>query len=68
VGLLTGGVLNFAAYETANGPTTSVQSGAQVQASYNQANGIYTGALIGYGVGAALGIAGFIVYFVENKS
>jgi tetratricopeptide (TPR) repeat protein len=66
-GLITGGGLNFAAAQVAAGPTSVVQSGAQVQAAYNQANNLWTGALIGYGVGAALGIAGFIVYFVENK-
>ncbi len=66
-GLLTGGALNFAASQIAEGPTSVVQSGAQVQAAYNQANSLWTGALIGYGVGAALGIAGFVVYFVENK-
>lgn len=66
-GLLTGGGLNFAASQIANGPTTTVQSGAQVQAAYSQANSLWTGALISYGVGAALGIAGFVVYVVEAK-
>jgi tetratricopeptide (TPR) repeat protein len=67
IGLLTGGGLNFAASQMVEGPTTVVQSGTQVNAVYAQANNLWTGALIGYGVGAALGIAGFIVYFVENK-
>jgi tetratricopeptide (TPR) repeat protein len=66
-GLLTGGGLNFAASQVAQGPTSVVQSGAQVQAAYNQANGLWTGAVIGYGVGAALGIAGVIAYVLESK-
>jgi tetratricopeptide (TPR) repeat protein len=67
VGLIAGGGLNFAAASEANYPTTTQQQGPAVAADYAQANNLFAGALIGYGVGAALGIAGFIVYFMENK-
>jgi tetratricopeptide (TPR) repeat protein len=66
-GLIAGGSLNFAASQVVEGPTTVVQTGAQVTAAYNQANGLFAGAVVGYGVGAALGIAGFIVYYLESK-
>jgi tetratricopeptide (TPR) repeat protein len=59
-GLITGGALNFAASQVDNGTGPFVQSTPQ-------ANNLWTGALIGYGVGAALGIAGAVAYLIESS-
>lgn len=63
VGLLTGGALNFAAASAANG----VQPGGPATGVYGQVSTLYTGALIGYGVGALLGVAGVVTYLLENN-
>ena len=62
-GLLTGGTLNLLAASAAN----SAQNGGSAQNVYGQVSELYTGALIGYGVGALLGVAGVVTYILENK-
>ncbi|HUB08410.1 MAG TPA: hypothetical protein VMB50_15490 [Myxococcales bacterium] len=65
VGLLTGGAFNLAAASAANGNPTALATGAPNPTP--QSNGLWAGAIISYSVGAALGLAGAVVYYVESK-
>ncbi len=65
-GLLTGGTLNFFASQAAAQPTVAPLTRSQIASQYGSANGLWTGALVGYGVGAALAIAGAVVYVLED--
>ncbi|MHB1846047.1 MAG: outer membrane protein assembly factor BamD [Deltaproteobacteria bacterium] len=66
VALLTGGTLNFFASQAAAQPGQSLESPNSIANQYSMANGLWTGALIGYGVGAALAITGVVLYALES--
>ncbi len=68
VGLLTGGGLNLGAAMAANYPTTVVQPGAAVESNYGLATHLFTGAIVSYALGAALGIAGAVVYTLDTRT
>jgi tetratricopeptide (TPR) repeat protein len=67
VGLAAGGGLQIAAASQASYPTSVIQTGNQVSADYSTANGLLTGAIIGYGVGGALAIAGAVAFYLESR-
>ncbi len=63
--LLCGGALNLAAATAAPGGPVALATG--VPATNPQANGLWTGAIVSYSVGAALGLAGAIAYYLEGR-
>jgi hypothetical protein len=64
-GLVTGGVFNVVAATSANDNPTAVAAG--VTTPTPESNAMWTGALVSYSVGAALGLAGAIVYYLETR-
>ncbi|MHB8417754.1 MAG: hypothetical protein ACYDCL_06740 [Myxococcales bacterium] len=64
-GLLTGGALNLASANAANTTPVALQTGVPYQTP--QAQSLWTGALISYSVGAALGLAGAVAYYLESR-
>lgn len=62
--LIVGGALNLAASNAASTTPATLQTG--VVATTPQANALWTGAIVGYSVGALLGLGGAVAYWLES--